>query len=69
VDYAISHSLTYLEGRLDPAKFVRLHRNSIANLREIASIEKGQNVSVTLRNGVTLSVSRERKAKVIELLG
>lgn len=69
VDFTISHSLTYLEERLDPERFVRLHRGSIASVDALASVEKGPNMQVTLKNGVKLAVSRERRARVMELLG
>lgn len=68
IDFAYDHSLNYLEENLDPRQFVRLHRNSIASLREIAHVNRGERASVTLRSGVELPVSRERKAPLLEAL-
>ncbi|HLE00415.1 MAG TPA: LytTR family DNA-binding domain-containing protein [Bdellovibrionota bacterium] len=59
VDYAYGQSLTYLEKQLDPAVFLRIHRNCIVRLDRIASFTNGQNVQVSMKNGAVLKASRE----------
>ena len=60
------HTITYrlkdLEARLDPARFVRLSRGSLANVDAIQKISPmpGGTFVVTLRNGAQLPVSRLR---------
>jgi two-component system LytT family response regulator len=67
--YACDPSLSALEERLDPRGFLRIHRNAIVNLREISSFTLESNASLTLRSGVTLKVSRERKKELKALIG
>ena len=62
IDYAYGYSLSFLEERLDPTMFLRLHRNNIVNIKAIRALSKGPRVSVTLVNGVELPVARDRKA-------
>jgi len=61
-------SLTQLEQRLDPAKFVRIHRTHIVNLDHVAAFrrELTGNLVAELKDGATLAVSR---AKARELRG
>jgi two-component system LytT family response regulator len=68
IDFAYDHSLTYLEERLDPARFVRVHRNAIVALSKVATVVRGEKASVTLKNGVELPVSRERKPLLLKAL-
>jgi two-component system LytT family response regulator len=58
--YTISYRLKDLEARLDPAKFVRLGRGTLANVEQIARITPlpGGMYSVRLHNGQELDVSR-----------
>jgi two-component system LytT family response regulator len=55
-------SLSHLEARLDPARFVRIHRAHIVNLDQVAAFRrqgKGRMVAV-LTDGTRLAVSRMR---------
>jgi DNA-binding LytR/AlgR family response regulator len=71
--FIINHRLKDLEARLDPAKFVRLSRGSIANIEMISKISPmpGGTYSVLLRNQQELSVSRLQskilRAKLLNL--
>jgi two-component system LytT family response regulator len=58
--HTISYRLKDLEARLDPAKFVRLGRGTIANLDLITVVTQmpGGTYAVTLTNGQQLAVSR-----------
>ena len=79
-DYVVAHSgksrhmlhvpLSRLEARLDPKRFVRIHRTHIVNLDHVVAFRphgKGQ-LEAELRDGTRLVVSRER-AKDIRALG
>jgi two-component system LytT family response regulator len=68
IDFAYDHSLSFLEERLDPASFVRVHRNVIVPLDKIASFDLGTKAQVTLKNGEVIAVSRERKKHLATLL-
>lgn len=69
IDYAYDFSLTFLEERLDPRLFVRIHRNVIVPLTGIAAFDLGSKAQVTLKNGTVIAVSRERKKQLAQLLG
>jgi len=58
--FIINHRLKDLEARLDPAKFVRLSRGSLANLDMIQRISPmpGGTYAVTMKNQQEISVSR-----------
>jgi two-component system LytT family response regulator len=67
-DYAYDYSLTHLEERLDPSLFLRIHRNAIINTRGVVGLRSGPVPTVTLRNGMELKISRDRRAQVREVL-
>jgi two-component system LytT family response regulator len=58
--YTISHRLHALESRLDPRKFVRLSRGTLAALDQIQKVSPmpGGTYQVQMANGQVLSVSR-----------
>lgn len=60
--FTITYRLKNLEARLDPAKFVRLSRGTIANVELIHRISPmpGGTYVVSLRNNIQLPVSRLR---------
>jgi two-component system LytT family response regulator len=57
-------SLTSLEQRLDPARFLRVHRTAIVNLDEIRTVHDRGSLVLTLSNGAEVTVSRSRRAIV-----
>jgi two-component system LytT family response regulator len=58
-----SRNLGVFESRLSPYNFYRIHHSVIVNVDHIATVEKGQNPSIRLKDGHTeLSIS-QRKAK------
>lgn len=68
--YVLHLPLSRLEARLDPKKFLRIHRTRIVNLDHVAAFRphgKGQLVA-ELRDGSRLVVSRER-AREIRAMG
>lgn len=68
VKHLLHLSLNRLEERLDPARFVRIHRTHIVNMeyvRTFRRLEKGR-MAAELSDGTSLAVSR---AKAAELRG
>jgi LytTr DNA-binding domain len=64
--YLIRETLQSLESRLNPRKFVRIHRSSIINLdflNEFEPIASGD-YRVSLRNGIQLTLSRSFRHKL-----
>lgn len=68
VSYDYDYSLNFLEQRLDPARFIRIHRNAIVALPAILSFGQKTNMSVTLKNSTTLKVARNRTEPLREAL-
>ncbi len=60
--HQLNHRLKDLEARLDPARFVRLSRGTLANLDQIERVSPmpGGTYIATLRGGQRLQVSRQR---------
>ncbi|MEP6730803.1 MAG: LytTR family DNA-binding domain-containing protein [bacterium] len=68
--YMLHLALSRLEARLDPTRFVRIHRTHIVNLDHVLAFKaagRGRLVA-ELDDGATLVVSRER-AKELRVLG
>jgi two-component system LytT family response regulator len=69
--YLVRHSLHKLAASLDPARFVRIHRKTIVNVRRVKELEPmfhGEYV-VFLHDGTRLKLSRTFKNHVGRLLG
>ena len=69
--YRVRESLAALEARLDPARFVRIHRSAIVRLAQVREWRTGpseREAVVVLRDGTELPVSRRRLAEVKLLL-
>jgi two-component system LytT family response regulator len=62
-------SLNHLESRLDPAKFVRIHRAHIVNLDHVRTFKSHGRGKITaeLSDGVSLPVSRSRASSLRSL--
>jgi two-component system, LytTR family, response regulator len=67
-EYLSNTSLSILESRLNPLYFMRIHRNALVNIRAIKSLTRGDNPTIELRCGQTLTVSRRSKAALFEAL-
>lgn len=63
--------LATVASRLDPFKFVRIHRSSVVNLRSIAFLERRSHgeFEVVLKDGTRLMMSRSYRAEVEAMLG
>jgi two-component system LytT family response regulator len=68
--YLIRETMNAFEARLDPEKFLRIHRSTIVNIERIKEVQpwfKGEYV-VTLRDGTELSLSRTYRDKLRQFL-
>ncbi|HLL81203.1 MAG TPA: LytTR family DNA-binding domain-containing protein [Longimicrobium sp.] len=69
--HLVRDTLGALEAKLDPARFLRVHRSLIVNLERIVEVEPlfaGEHV-LTLRDGTRLTTGRTYRARVQEALG
>jgi len=71
--YAVDHSIAELERKLDPRRFVRIHRATLLNLDWVAEVHArfgGQAVAI-LKDGprTELPVARDRAAALKQRLG
>jgi two-component system LytT family response regulator len=64
-------SLATVASRLDPFRFVRIHRSSVVNLSSIAFLERRSHgeFEVVLKDGTRLILSRSYRAEVETMLG
>jgi two-component system LytT family response regulator len=60
-----------MEAQLDPAKFRRVHRSAIVNVERITELQPlfSGEYSILLQDGTKLTLSRNYKDKLFELLG
>jgi two-component system LytT family response regulator len=70
-EYLVRESMTRLGARLNPDKFVRIHRSSIINLDRLDSLQPyfHGGYIVRLHDGTRLQLSRSRKATLERALG
>lgn len=68
--FLVRASLASFESRLDPRRFLRVHRQALVNLHHVVEVEHliKRALGLLLSNGVRCPVSRARRAKVAELL-
>jgi two-component system LytT family response regulator len=63
----VSKTIKFFEEVLDQAKFFRVHRSNIINLRYIDKYVKGEGGFVVLKQGARIPVSRRRKESFLQL--
>lgn len=70
-DYPLRSTLSAIESRLDPARFLRIHRSYIVNLDQVSSIEPLDtgDSRVHLKDGTVLPGSRTYRGALRELGG
>lgn len=69
--YLLRETMTNIEGRLDPRRFLRIHRSTIVNVERIKELQQvfhGDYIMI-LQNGQRLALSRSYRDKLNELLG
>lgn len=64
-------AISSLEGRLDPTRFLRIHRRYIVNIDRIVRLEPlfHHEYQVVLQDGTELIMSRSQRKRLCELLG
>lgn len=67
--YTVSRTLKDFEDLLPAAVFVRIHHSYIVNKHYVEKYIRGEGGQVVLCNGVTLEVSKRRKAEVLQAIG
>ena len=69
--YVIRETMQTLEERLDPARFMRVHRSAIVRLDLVSTMLRGSggDYAVELKTGVKLQVSRSRREALERHLG
>ena len=69
--HAVRERMHALEGRLDPARFFRIHRSTIVQLDRVDALltAPGGDYAVRLADGTRLSLSRSRREAFAERLG
>ncbi|HEY8562193.1 MAG TPA: response regulator [Pyrinomonadaceae bacterium] len=69
--YLLRETISGLETRLDPQKFVRVHRSGLVNVARIREIETlfGGRARLTLQSGAELETSRRFNRKLLETVG
>ncbi len=68
--YMVRDSMNGIEGKLNPAQFIRIHRSTIVNIdciREMQTSKHGESV-VLLQNGTKLWMSRRYKDRIRRFL-
>lgn len=68
--HLVRTSLTSFEQRLDPRRFVRVHRRAIVNVDQVRAVESGAKGGreIVLGDGTRLGVSRSRLRRVEDVL-
>jgi len=69
--YVIRESMQHLEERLDPERFLRIHRSAIVQLDRVDALlrSEGSDYQVQLKGGVQLRVGRSRREALERRLG
>lgn len=70
-EYLYRTGLAEIASRLDPFRFVRVHRSSVVNFRSIALLERRSHgeFEIVLKNGKRMMLSRSYRSQVESMLG
>ncbi len=70
-DHLLRESLSALEKKLDPARFVRIHRSTIVNIERIRELQPAfhGDYVIILGDGTELALSRSCREKLEDTLG
>jgi two-component system, LytTR family, response regulator len=71
VDHVFGETLTSLEAKLDPGRFLRVHRSTIVNSSRIVAVHTmiGGVYELELRGGVRIKTGRQYRENIRKLLG
>ncbi len=69
--HTVRQTMAALESRLDPGRFVRIHRSTIVNVDRVRAVEPGVGSErlAVLGDGTALAVSRRHRARLARALG
>jgi two-component system LytT family response regulator len=69
--HIVGESLTNLEARLDPGKFLRVHRSTIVNSSRIVAVHTmiGGVFELELKGGIRIKTGRQYRDRIRNLLG
>ena len=69
--HLVRETLQHLEERLDPLKFIRVHRSTIVHLDHVAEIrtDSAERQVVVLRDGTQLPLGKARREALERALG
>jgi two-component system LytT family response regulator len=69
--HLLSETMAGLEAKLDPARFLRVHRRRIVNIGRIAAIHTMLNgaYEIQLRHGLRLTTGRQYRDVILHLVG
>lgn len=67
--YLLREGINRIEARLDPRRFVRIHRSSLVNVRRVKEMVRGvgDDYVVRLHDGTELPMSRRHRARIREM--
>jgi len=68
--HLLRETMSEMEAKLDPERFLRIHRSTIVNLRRVIQVQArpGSEFAVTLQDGTSLRLSRSRKEQIEQIL-
>jgi two-component system LytT family response regulator len=66
--HLVRATLAAFESRLDPRRFLRIHRGAIVNVDAVREIHELQGMRLLLSNGADVPVSRSRRRQVASVL-
>jgi two-component system LytT family response regulator len=66
----LRETMNEMEAKLDPSKFIRVHRSSIVNIDRIRELQQHFNGEylVILKDGTELKLSRSRREQLQNML-
>jgi two-component system LytT family response regulator len=69
-DGLLGETLTHLESRLDPDKFLRIHRRRIVSISRVVAVHQmfGGTYELELRGGFRLATGRQYKDAIQSLI-
>jgi two-component system LytT family response regulator len=69
-NHLLRETMSEMEAKLAPARFLRIHRSTIVNLSRVRSIQTraGGEYAVVLEDGTLLRLSRSRKEQIEQIL-
>jgi two-component system, LytTR family, response regulator len=70
-EHLLRESMNGIEAKVDPRKFIRIHRSTIVNAERIKELQPAfhGDYAVILRDGVELTLSRNYRERMEEFLG